>query len=138
MELFALLMLSYAMTLVSKGIAVSLAVPDGGNTSWPLVYMPLPAQDVHVPLTNAQQLLDAAQGRPLPPLEFLQPTLDNDLPNYQAKPKESLKGHYKVATSDILPGLVKGWISEFKLVSRESKLVEAVIRIFQVINVLSY
>ena len=84
------------------------------------------------------QLLDAAQGRPLPPLEFLQPTLDNDLPNYQAKPKESLKGHYKVATSDILPGLVKGWISDFKLVSRESKLVEAVIPIFQVINFLSW
>ena len=38
MELFALLMLSYAMTLVSKGTAVSLAVPDEGNASWPLVY----------------------------------------------------------------------------------------------------
>lgn len=136
MELFALLMLSYAMTLVSKGTAVSLAVPDEGNASWPLVYMPLPAQDVHVPLTNAQQLLTQRRDDLCLRLSFFSQLLDNDLPNYQAKPKESLKGHYKVATSDILPGLVKGWISEFKLVSRESKLIDAVIRIFRVINVL--
>lgn len=120
MKTFALL-LSFT-TLFNTGTPskfLASSAPDGSSDSRPQLYMPLPVQDTHRPLTDAEKLLDAQQGRPLPALELLQPTLDPALPKYKYKyvvttKPATLKGYYKVAASDVLPGLVHLWIAAFR------------------------
>ena len=64
------------------------------------------------PQTPADDELSRTQGRKLPKPELLQPTLDSALSDYTPADAH-LSGDYRVAASDVLPGLVKQWIAAF-------------------------
>jgi phosphate transport system substrate-binding protein len=72
----------------------------------------VPALPSNHPQTPADEEFGRTQGRKLPQPEILQPALDPALPEYRPV-TTSLSGSYKVAASDVLPGLVKQWIAEF-------------------------
>ncbi|MDB5417688.1 MAG: pstS [Phenylobacterium sp.] len=92
----------------------ALAAPLGVEPARPLFDLPLPTPDTAKPQSEAEKKLGMTQGRVLPTREVLQPTLDPALPGYVARPKGSLKGHYKAAVSDVLPGQVKLWVAAFE------------------------
>lgn len=52
-------------------------------------------------------------GRELPQPEFLQPTLDPDLPGFVPSLDSGVSASYVGGASDVLPGLVLAWIAEF-------------------------
>ncbi len=67
------------------------------------------------PQSDAEKELGKTQGRALPALEVLQPSLDLALPAYvPLKNRKALKGHYKAAASDVLPGQAKLWVKAFE------------------------
>lgn len=74
----------------------------------------LPAAVEHPPQTDAQKQAGRLDGRPLPQREFLQPKLDAKLPIFVPAKGVELKGGFAVAASDILPGLVRGWVHAFQ------------------------
>lgn len=73
----------------------------------------LPPAPVQVPQTRAQDEQGKEQGRSLPAPELLQPTLDPQLPLFQPRYGADLGGHFALAASDTLPGLVRAWIRAF-------------------------
>jgi phosphate transport system substrate-binding protein len=73
---------------------------------------PLPT---NVPQTDAEKQQGMQVGRALPQPELLQPTLDPALPEFHpAFERNKLKGEVRCASSDVLPGLAKGWIAKLK------------------------
>ena len=80
---------------------------DRGMATWVQ-----PAVAASKPQSDAEKELGKTQGRALPPAESLQPGLDPALPKFMPS-KTRLKGHYKAAASDVLPGLVKAWIAAY-------------------------
>lgn len=74
----------------------------------------LPAATNHPPQTGAQTEAGRRHGRPLPKRELLQPTLDVNLPLFGPAKGVELAGSFRVAASDILPGLVRHWIRAFQ------------------------
>lgn len=73
----------------------------------------LPPASTQVPQTRAQDEQGREQGRPLPTPELLQPTLDPQLPLFQPRYGADLGGHFTLAASDTLPGLVHAWVRAF-------------------------
>lgn len=71
---------------------------------------PLPT---HRPQTAAEDELGRMRGRLLPRPEVLQPTLDPALPVFHPCERTRLKGTFKGASSDVLPGLVALWVQRF-------------------------
>lgn len=94
--------------------APALAAPIGAADGRPLYDLPLPTPETAKPQSETEKKAGMTQGRALPTPEALQPTLDPALPDYVGKPAGSLKGHYKAAASDVLPGQVKLWIRAFE------------------------
>ena len=76
-------------------------------TEWLVTSLP-----TNHPQTPADEEAGRQQGRKLPVPEMLQPTLDPELHDYRPA-ASGLSGSYKVASSDVLPGLVKQWIAAF-------------------------
>lgn len=74
----------------------------------------LPAAVAHPPQTDTQKQAGRLHGRPLPQREFLQPKLDAKLPIFVPANGVALKDRFTVAASDILPGLVRGWVRAFQ------------------------
>jgi phosphate transport system substrate-binding protein len=73
---------------------------------------PLPT---NVPQTDAEKEKNRLEGRTLPQPELLQPSLDPALPEFhRAFRRNKLRGDYKCASSDVLPGLAKAWIVKLK------------------------
>ena len=73
---------------------------------------PLPT---NVPQTEAEKEKAREEGRPLPEPELLQPTLDPALPEFHPAFKQNeLRGDYKCASSDVLPGLAKAWVAKLE------------------------
>ncbi|MDE2486499.1 MAG: substrate-binding domain-containing protein, partial [Alphaproteobacteria bacterium] len=66
------------------------------------------------PQSQTEKKVGMTKGRALPTPELLQPTLDPALPSYVASAPGALKGHYKAAVSDVLPGQVKLWVAAFE------------------------
>lgn len=79
----------------------------------PTVEWVVPALPANHPQTPADEEFGKTQGRKLPPAEILQPILDSALSDYRSG-STPLAGDYKAASSDVLPGLVKQWIAEFR------------------------
>lgn len=90
------------------------AAPVGAAAGRPLYDLPRPAPETATPQSQAEKKAGMTRGRALPRPELLQPTLDPALPNYVARPPGALKGHYKAAVSDVLPGQVKLWVAAFE------------------------
>ena len=90
-------------------IGTSIAADGDGFVEW--VTPPAP---VAQPRSDEEKALGIEQGRPPPAPEFLQPALDSALPAYRPGNEKSLRGRYRAAASDILPGLVHAWIAKFQ------------------------
>lgn len=73
----------------------------------------VPTLPTNHPQTPADEEIGRTQGRKLPAPEILQPTLDSALLEYRPA-AGNLSGSYRAAASDVLPGLVKQWIAEFR------------------------
>jgi phosphate transport system substrate-binding protein len=107
------LVLSAAAALAASALP-ALAAPIGAEPARPLYDLPQPAPDRAKPQSEAEKKAGMTEGRALPERELLQPNLDPALPAYAAKPAGSLKGHYKAAVSDVLPGQVRLWVAAFE------------------------
>jgi len=66
------------------------------------------------PQTEEEAEAGKKNGRALPELELLQPTLDAALPAYKPRRDIKLAGTFKGAASDVLPGLADAWFAAFK------------------------
>ncbi|WP_347259958.1 substrate-binding domain-containing protein [Rudaea sp.] len=66
------------------------------------------------PQTEEEAEAGKKNGRALPELELLQPTLDPALPAYKPRRDLKLAGTFKGAASDVLPGLANAWFAAFK------------------------
>jgi len=108
--------LACCLALVAPGMVATgaSAAPRGAEPSRPLYDLSLPVPDVARPQSDAEKKLGMTQGRALPQPEILQPTLDPALPDYAPKAKGAVKGRYKAAVSDVLPGQAKLWIAAFQ------------------------
>jgi phosphate transport system substrate-binding protein len=108
------LVLSAAVAALAVCALPALAAPIGAEASRPLYELPQPAPDKAKPQSEAEKKAGMTEGRALPERELLQPALDPALPAYAPKPPGSLKGHYKAAVSDVLPGQVRLWVGAFE------------------------
>lgn len=66
------------------------------------------------PQTEEEAEAGKKNGRALPELELLQPTLDAALPAYKPRRDIKLAATFKGAASDVLPGLANAWFAAFK------------------------
>ena len=87
----------------------SFAADGDGFVEWVTTATP-----VARPRSDEKKALGIEQGRPPPLPEFLQPALDSNLPAYRPHNQTSLRGRYRAAASDILPGLIHAWIAQFQ------------------------
>jgi phosphate transport system substrate-binding protein len=84
--------------------------PTAGLVSWNV-----PPLSTNIPLTEHEKEWGREHGRALPTPELLQPSLDPALPTFEpAYKKNELRGDLKCASSDVLPGLAKAWITKLK------------------------
>jgi phosphate transport system substrate-binding protein len=86
---------------------------QNGSTAASFVDWVVPAPPPNHPQTPAEEEASRNKGRKLPPPEVLQPTLDSGLRDYRPV-ATGLSGSYRAGASDVLPGLVKQWIAEFR------------------------
>jgi phosphate transport system substrate-binding protein len=108
------LVLAASVAALLACAAPALAAPIGAEPARPLYELPQPTPDRAKPQTEAEKKAGMTVGRALPEREFLQPALDPGLPAYAPKPAGSLRGHYKAAVSDVLPGQVRLWVAAFE------------------------
>lgn len=73
----------------------------------------LPVEPTHPPQTKAQDDYGMQHGRPLPPREVLQPSLDPALPGFQPRHGADFHGTLRLMGSDVLPALVRAWVRSF-------------------------
>jgi phosphate transport system substrate-binding protein len=98
--------LSGGFALKASGFA------DGSEEMVLLADRPLPT---NVPQTPADVERNRAEGRALPAREPLRPSLDSGLRSFRpAYGKTKLQGDVKCASSDVLPGLARGWAAKLK------------------------
>lgn len=106
---------SAAAILLSAGAAASEAPASPappvrpGQLSWPV-----PTSPVLVPQTDTEKAASQQNGRSEPKPELLQPDLDPALLPYSPTAGLTIKRHYNVGSSDVLPGLVQSWTKEFQ------------------------
>ena len=86
-----------------------IAAQQSGTVLWSV-----PAVPSNKPQTEEEADYGRKNGRKLPTLETLQPTLDESLPEYQPRKGAKLAGEFKAAASDVLPGLVRAWAAAFQ------------------------
>ena len=79
----------------------------------PTVQWQLPVEQTHPPQTPAQDQAGMEHGRQVPPPEVLQPTLDPALPDFKPHHGANYRGTLRLMCSDVLPGLVRGWVRAF-------------------------
>ena len=84
-------------------------VAHSGTVEWVLQ-----AAEPAKPQTDAEKARGMAVGRDVPAAEVLQPTLDPGLQDFQPRKDRKLRGHFKAAASDVLPGLAKAWVAAFQ------------------------
>ena len=93
-------------------LGVLLASSSAAQNVPGMVEIVQPALPTHRPQTDAEKKIGMEQGRPLPPPELLQPTLDPALPAYVPAPVR-LRAHFKAAASDVMAALVRRWVAAF-------------------------
>lgn len=78
----------------------------------PMLEWATPTTPTNKPQTHEQAQRGLQEGRPLPPPEILQPTIDRELPAYTPR-TEKLSGRFKGAASDVMVVLANKWIDAF-------------------------
>lgn len=74
----------------------------------------LPTTAEQRPQTDEEKAEGQAIGRALPKPELLQPELDANLLPYVPTPGLKIERKFMAGSSDILPGLVQGWVDAFR------------------------
>jgi phosphate transport system substrate-binding protein len=98
--------------LVLAAAVAPLAACAAGRTSATTEWQ-LPAEPTRPPQTKAQDDFGMQHGRPLPAPEVLQPTLDPRLAPFEPRHGRDLGGTLRLMCSDVLPGLVRSWMTSF-------------------------
>jgi phosphate transport system substrate-binding protein len=96
----------------TQPLPISAEKPAGAGRG-SMVEWVLPPLSTNKPQTDAQAEEGRNHGRQLPVPEVLQPSIDETLPAYTPA-KSEISGHFTAAASDVLPGLVKMWVSAFQ------------------------
>ena len=108
-RLFPFLLQSSVLLCCSSALA-------GANGSDSVVWVTPAAETVEV-RSEAQKSRGVQEGRPEPRPELLQPALDDALHDYKQKRTDSVSGRFRVAASDILPGLLRAWLDAFSAIN---------------------
>lgn len=94
--------------LVLTQAAVAAQTGPAATATWQL-----PVQQTHPAQTKAQDAFGMEHGRPVPPPELLQPSLDPALPAFEPGHGATFGGTLRLMGSDVLPGLVRAWARGF-------------------------
>lgn len=104
-----------AVILLSTGVFASDAPASPAPPTLPgQLHWPVPTSPVLVPQTDAEKATSQQNGRAEPRPELLQPDVDTALLPYAPTPGLTIKRHYNVGSSDVLPGLVQAWTKAFQ------------------------
>lgn len=114
MRVSALCRLCATFAIFAVAAPAALAAPSASAPDHGFYDLPTPVAPRAKPQTDVEKKAGMTQGRALPDRELLQPTLDAALPHYAPRPRTALRGHFKAAASDVLPGQVKLWIAAFE------------------------
>lgn len=95
-------------------LAGSLAGSAAPSPSGPPAPAYFPGRMLPQPPTEEEKARWRQEGRTLPEREFLQPTLDADLPAYVPTPGLKLSGRFRGAASDVLVDLSRRWVAAFR------------------------
>ncbi len=109
MKLAVAAMAAALTAVLFSGVSAQVTAPGSGSVEW-LLPPAVPAK----PQTDDEKKRGMTDGRDLPVLEVLQPTLDPVLPDYQPRKGVKLHGHFKAAASDVLAVLSKDWVAAFQ------------------------
>lgn len=90
-----------------------IAAPSVAQGRAQMIDIVQPATPTNHPQTDAEKKIGMDRGRPLPPPELLQPTLDPQLPSYVPS-RVHLRGHFKGAASDVMAELARRWAAAFR------------------------
>jgi phosphate transport system substrate-binding protein len=100
--------------LVGAFAVVASALAQSAHTR-PMVEWVVPALRTYAPQAEQEAEASRQHVRKTPAPEILQPTLDPALLVYSPPRKDlNLRGSFKDAASDVLPGLVQLWVAKFK------------------------
>ena len=94
-------------------LVLVLAGPSAAQIEPQMIDIVQPATPTNRPQTDAEKKVGLDRGRPLPPPELLQPTLDPELPVYTPS-RLRLHAHFKAAASDVMAELVRRWAAAFR------------------------
>lgn len=117
------LRLACGAALIASSLALTPAAAVAQGASPATVEWQLPAEPTHPPQTKAQDAAGMEHGRALPAPEVLQPTLDPRLAGFEPRHGRDLSGTLRLMCSDVLPGLVRSWMSSFANVYPKVRLV---------------
>jgi phosphate transport system substrate-binding protein len=104
---------AFGFVALMPGLLFAQAAGASDRTPPSMVEWLEPALPTNQPQTPAEEEAGKARGRSLPRPEILQPTLDPALPVFHPCKNGTLRGNFKGASSDVLPGLVRLWIERF-------------------------
>lgn len=102
-----------AAALIAAGLALTPLPAAAQQTAPATVEWQLPVEPTHPPQTKAQDEEGMEHGRPLPPPEALQPTLDPRLAAFEPRHDRDFNGTVRLMCSDVLPRLVRSWMTAF-------------------------
>lgn len=103
----------YRMALALLALLALLSpAPSVAQTQARMIDVVQPVTPTNRPQTDAEKKIGMDRGRPLPPPELLQPTLDPELPAYSPS-RVRLHAHFKAAASDVMAELVRRWAAAF-------------------------
>jgi phosphate transport system substrate-binding protein len=93
--------------------AAWLAAPAIAQPAPGMIDIVQPTTPTNHPQSDAEKKIGMDRGRPLPPPELLQPSLDPGLPSYVPS-RTRLQARFKGAASDVLAELVRRWAAAFR------------------------
>jgi len=93
-------------------LSVLVATPCAAQGPGAMIDIVQPVTPTNRPQTDAEKKIGMESGRPLPPPELLQPTLDPALPSYVPS-RVHFHAHFKAAASDVMAALVRRWVAAF-------------------------
>jgi phosphate transport system substrate-binding protein len=105
--------LACGAALIAGGLALAPLAAVAQAPAVPTVEWQLPAAPTHPPQTKAQDAAGMEHGRTLPAPEVLQPTLDPRLAPFAPRYGGDFSGTLRLMCSDVLPGVVRSWMSSF-------------------------
>lgn len=103
----------YSAAWIVGGLALTPHGAFAQETPPATVTWRLPVEPTHPPQTKEQDDYGMEHGRPLPPPELLQPSLDPALTNFAPRHGADFHGSLRLMCSDVLPGLVRAWVRSF-------------------------